>query len=301
MKVLAALICCLAASSWAAAGPDGGKNDQDLAQALVQEQTHFLECLAYVYQPGMWVSYNDGLYFTAMSAEQAKTLEQMKATRSQYIALTDRQKRHQIAAKGIVSSGVDQKWVAKLLLPYSETNQNLTPTLNRVVRILPAYKLLQNLGNGDALIQGGDGTVSFVMNFGRAADDAGCTNGLFIREGEKTYRTQSDGQNTVEALTSVGLNSAERAALQKVSAQFQRQAAQQKPVVIAAADREEFDLLKARATDSNPYLQFLVAKAYLDGKGTPKDEKNGLEWMRRAGANGSGDAKTYLETHSEPK
>jgi TPR repeat protein len=67
----------------------------------------------------------------------------------------------------------------------------------------------------------------------------------------------------------------------------------QKPLPSAAAD--EFILHKMRARDESPYMQFLLAKDYLQGIGTPKDEKLGLEWMQRAAANGSGDAKAYLE------
>ncbi len=53
--------------------------------------------------------------------------------------------------------------------------------------------------------------------------------------------------------------------------------------------------MRARATDSNPYMQYLLAKAYLEGKGTERDEKLGMEWMRRAARSGSGDATAYLE------
>lgn len=301
-KVLLALVCCALGGSVAgAAATAGSTNTVEPGDALARETRHFLECLAFVYGPEMWVSYQDSLYFTAMTEDQAKQLEAMRKARSGYSALTDRQKRHEITAKAISASGVGPLWQAKLLLPFSETNQNLTPTLDRPVRILPSYKLLQKLGNGDALIQDHTGAVYFVMNFGRAVDDAGCTNGLFLREGEKTYTTVGGGKNTVEAVTSVGLNAAEKSALARVSAEFKREATPQKPAVIPAQDRQEFELLKARATDSNPYFQFLVAKAYFDGKGTQKDEDLGLEWMRRAGANGSGDAKTFLEKQKEAK
>jgi TPR repeat protein len=47
-------------------------------------------------------------------------------------------------------------------------------------------------------------------------------------------------------------------------------------------------------------LQYQIAKAYLDGKGTDKDEQQALEWMKRAAKNGSGDAAAYLESH-KPK
>jgi TPR repeat protein len=48
-------------------------------------------------------------------------------------------------------------------------------------------------------------------------------------------------------------------------------------------------------------MQFLLGRAYLEGKGTGKDEKLGLDWIKRAARNGSGDAKSYLEKIEPPK
>jgi TPR repeat protein len=42
-------------------------------------------------------------------------------------------------------------------------------------------------------------------------------------------------------------------------------------------------------------MEYLLAKAYLEGKGTGKDEKLGLLWMNKAAHDGSGDANSYLE------
>jgi TPR repeat protein len=295
-KLLLGLICGLVGWGAAAAQPDGGGYEDPMSR----ERKHFLESLSYVYSPQFWISYNAGLYFAVFTEQQAQQLDTLKLARSQYASLTDPRRRHELAAHGIAASGVDESWRRKLLLEYSDANQNLTPTLGKRVMILPAYRILQRLGNGDALLQDLAGTVFFAMNHGRAADDAGCTNGLFVKEGEKTYTTKSGTQNTVEAYASVGLSAAERLVLQRVSSEFRKEAAAiQKPAVIAAQDRSEFELLKTRATDSNPYMQFLVAKAYLEGKGTPKDEQLGLEWMRRAQSNGSGDAKSYIDARSK--
>ena len=93
----------------------------------------------------------------------------------------------------------------------------------------------------------------------------------------------------------VGLNKEEEAVLAQVSAAFQREAAALVQQIDAPRAREEFEACKARATDANPYIEFLLAKCYLEGKGTPKDETQGMEWMRRAARSGSGDAATYLE------
>jgi TPR repeat protein len=42
-------------------------------------------------------------------------------------------------------------------------------------------------------------------------------------------------------------------------------------------------------------MEYLLAKAYLEGRGTEKNEQVGLDWMNRAAKSGSGDAKSYLE------
>ena len=68
-----------------------------------------------------------------------------------------------------------RKLATKILLPFSATNQYLTPTLGKPLRVIPRYKVLQSLAHGDALIQDDEATY-FVMNFGRGADDASGTN-----------------------------------------------------------------------------------------------------------------------------
>ena len=45
----------------------------------------------------------------------------------------------------IAASGIGESWQKKILLPFSATNQNLTPTLDRPVRVIPRYKVLQSL------------------------------------------------------------------------------------------------------------------------------------------------------------
>ena len=40
-------------------------------------------------------------------------------------------------------------------------------------------------------------------------------------------------------------------------------------------------------------MEYLLAKAFLEGTGTAKDEKLGLLWMNKAAHDGSGDASTY--------
>jgi len=209
------------------------------------------------------------------------------------VALTNRETRHALAAKLIAGSGVGEAWEKKLLLPFSPTNQNLTPTLARAVRVVPTYKVEQSFPNGDALIEDGQSTM-FVMNFGRGAADASGTNGLLIREGVKTYASGSVFK-TVSAFENVALSREETAVLSRVAAACQKEAASLGRQIADSTGGEEFEACKARATDSNPYMQYLLAKAYLEGKGTEKDEKLGLEWMRRAAKNGSGDAATYLE------
>ena len=184
------------------------------------EQKHFLECLASVYSPAFWISYNDSLYFQAKNEAQVRQLEAMKAARSKYVVLTNREARHEMAAKGIAASGIDEIWQRKILLPFSTTNQDLTPTLGRPLRIIPRYKVLQSLAQGDALMQDDQATY-FVMNFGRGAEDASGTNALLIKEGVKSY-TDGGGFKTVEAFANVSLSKEEKAVLNRVAAAFQK-------------------------------------------------------------------------------
>ena len=179
------------------------------------------------------------------------------------------------------------------MLPFSATNQTLTPTLAKPVRVISKYKILQSLGSGDALIQD-DVSTYFVMDFGRGADDALCTNALLIKEGVKTY-SAGGGFKMIEAFANVALSKEETAVLNRVAAAFQKEAAALGQALATSKARQEFAEYQARANDSSPYLEYLLAKAYLEGKGTEKDERLGMEWMNKAAKNGSGDASSYLE------
>jgi len=268
--------------------PADGPGDQ-----LQREQKHFVECLATIYSPAWWLSYNGSLYFQPRDEAQVAQLEAMKAARAQYVTLTNRATRHELASKLIARSGIGEAWQKKLLLPLSETNYNLTPTLARPVHVVPSYKLAESFPNGDALIEDGQSTL-FVMNFGRGAFDASGTNALLIREGTKTY--SSDGAfKTVEAFENVGLSQEETAVLNRVAGTCQRQAASLGRRTTSVQEKAEFEARRARATDNNPYMEYLLAKAYLEGMGTEQDERLGMEWMRRAAKSGSGDAISYLK------
>jgi TPR repeat protein len=282
------LVQGMVAQSAAGAPPADSPNEQ-----LLSEQKHFVECLGAVYSPGWWLSYGDALYFQPRNEAQAKQLETMKAARSRYLALTNQETRHELCARLIAESGVSEGWRRKLLLPLSATNQNLTPTLGKPVRVVPEYKLLKSLGGGDALIQE-DTSTYFVMNFGRGADDASGTNALLIKEGVKTY-VAGDRFKTVDAFTDVALSKEEAAVLNRVAAACQKEAATLGQKIASLKAGPEFEDYKARANDSSPYMEYLLAKAYLDGRGTEKNEQLGLDWMKRAARNGSGDALSYLE------
>ena len=266
---------------------------ESLNEQLLSEQKHFVECLSIVYSPAWWLSYNDALYFQPRNDAQLKQLETMKAARSRYLALTDQVTRHDLAARIIAESGVSESWRRKLLLPLSATSQNLTPTLDRPARAIPKYKLLQSLGGGDALIQD-DASTYFVMIFGRGADDAACTNALLIKEGMKAYSAGGTFK-MVEAFSNVALSKEENAVLNRVAAAFQKEAAALGQEIANLKLKPEFEDYQVRANDSSPYMEFLLAKAYLEGKGTDKNEQLGLEWMNRAAKNGSGDAQSYLD------
>jgi TPR repeat protein len=270
-----------------------GASPEDFSAQMLSERKHFMECLASVYCPAFWISYNDSLYFQPRNEAQERQLEAMKAARSKYVALTNRETRHEIAAKGIAASGIDQRWQRMILLPLSATNQDLTPTLRKPLRTISNYKLLQALPHGDALIQDAEATY-FVMDFGRGADDAAGTNLCLIKEGVKSY-SDGGGFKTVAAFENVSLSAEEKAVLTRVAAAFRRQAPAFAQEIVDPKAQEEFEDCKARATDSNPYMEYLLARCYLDGKGTDKDEKVGMEWMNRAAKSGSGDAISYLE------
>ena len=260
---------------------------------MLSERKHLLECLAAVYSPAFWFSYNDSLYFQPRNEAELQQLEAMKAARSKYVALTNRETWHEIAAKGIAASGIEEAWQRKILLPFSTTNQYLTPTLGKPLRVIPRYKVLQSLAHGDALIQDAEATY-FVMNLGRGADDAAGTNLCLIKEGVKSY-SDGGGFKTVAAFENVSLSPEEKAVLTRVAAACQRQATGLAREIDAPKAQEEFEDCKARATDSNPYMEYLLARCYLEGKGTDKNEAVGMEWMNRAAKSGSGDAISYLE------
>ena len=270
-----------------------GASSDEPSAPLLAERRHFLECLATVYSPGFWISYNDSLYFQPKTEAQARQLEAMKVARARYVALTNRESRHEMAAKGMAASGIEERWQRKLLLPYSATNLDLTPTQGRPLRIIPSYKLVRSLAHGDALIQDAQATY-FVMDFGRGADDAAHTNACLIKVGMKSY-SEGGSLRSVEAFQNVALSAEEKAVLNLVAAAFQKQAAALGQEIAAPEAKLEFESLMARATDSNPYMEYLLARCYLEGKGTDKNESVGLEWMNRAAKNGSGDAKSYLE------
>ena len=284
------LLLCAAAQAqstgWSASL--GDPNEQ-----MLSERKHFVECLASIYSPAFWISYNDSLFFQPKNEAQVRQLEAMKVARAKYVVLTNRETWHEIAVKAIAGSGIEDVWQRKILLPFSTTNQYLTPTLGKPLRVIPRYKVLQSLAHGDALIQDAEATY-FVMNFGRGADDAAGTNLCLIKEGVKSY-SDGGGFKAVAAFENVSLSAEEQTVLSRVAAAFQRQAAGLARGIDTPKAREEFEDCKARATDSNPYMEFLLARCYLEGKGTDKNETVGMEWMNRAAKSGSGDAISYLE------
>ena len=277
----------------------GASPPESLTEQMLSEQKHFVECLCFVYSPGWWLSYNDSLYFQSRNEAQARQLEAMKAARSRYLALTNAETRHELAARLIAQSGIGEAWQRKLLLPYWATNQTLTPTLDRPVRVVPKYTMLRSLPSGDALIQA-DASTYFVMNYGRGADDGSGTNALLIPEGVKSF-SAGGGFKTVEAFTDVALSKEETAVLGRIVAACQKEAAALEQQISSSKYGQEFEDYKARASDSSPYMEYLLAKAYLEGKGTEKNEPLGMEWMNRAAKGGSGDASSYLEALGRKK
>lgn len=254
-----------------------------------------MESLGYVYSPALWISYRNGLYFAPKDEAQARQIETLKAARANYVALTNREARYDLAAKVIADSGIEERWQRKILLPYSETNENLTPTLNKALLKITGYKLLRSFDNGDAIMEAQEG-LGLVMNFSHSTNDPPASEAWLVKEGEKSFATAPGQYQRVDAFTSVALSKEETAVLSGVVAACSKKAAALAKEIAGFGARQQFENSVARATDSNPFLQYEVAKAYLEGKGTEKNEKLGLEWMNKAAKNGSGDAKSYLET-----
>ena len=100
----------------------------------------------------------------------------------------------------------------------------------------------------------------------------------------------------VEAFSDVALSKEETDVLNRVAASFQKEAALLGQEISNLKYRDEFEGYKAMATDNSPFLEYQLAKAYLEGRGTEKNEPLGMDWMKRAASNGSGDARTYLES-----
>jgi TPR repeat protein len=185
--------------------------------------------------------------------------------------------------------------------------------------------VLTNFTGGDALIAT-EQEVLFVMEFGRAFADEFRTNAVLVREGTKSFKSPSGDYLQAEAFTNAGLSKEEIRVLQKVTKACLTEALfptptnalpkvvseVKKPVnpprpkggvrktEISSAE-EEFQAHLMMAKDNSPYMQFLLAKDYLEGIGTAKDETLGLEWMERAAKNGSGDAKRYLEERKDSR
>ncbi len=280
----------------AAASPSTNATSSPPSRQMLIEQKHFLDCLAYVYSPGLWISYQGSLYFAPRTETQWKQLEALKDARSKYLALTNRELRHSLTAQALSASGLDTAWQQKLLLPYSETNQDLTPTLRRPVALMPQYELLQTLPGGDALLRDKD-AVWFVMDFGRGAGDIYHTNALLVREGTKTYTTVGGNAKTVDAFTDVALNRDEISVLRRAVAAFQRSSAAFAPRLANSKATQEFESYRTKANDDSPFMEYMLARCSLEGTGTEKDEKLGLEWMNRAAKAGSGDAKDFLTNY----
>ncbi|MGH7968045.1 MAG: SEL1-like repeat protein [Limisphaerales bacterium] len=288
------LIGCLSLLSAAAAEPTAvAPVPEKRSERLILEEKHFVECLAYVYSPSLWIGHNGSLYFAPKDETQVRQIEALKAARSRYVALTNAEERYELAAQVIADSGLDDAWSKKLLLPYSETKPNLTPTLSRPFHVVSGYKVVQPLESGDAVIESQQGNF-LVLNFARPGSAPNGTNLFLVNIGEKAFATAPGQYQHIEACSIAVLTKEQEAVLLRVVAAFEKRAASLAQELAGFKAKQDFENSKARATDNNPFLQYQLARCYLEGKGAPKDEKLGLEWMRRAAVNGSGDAKSYL-------
>ena len=142
-----------------------------------------------------------------------------------------------------------------------------------------------------------DASDYFVMNFGRGVDDAARTNALLIREGVKSF-SAGGGFKLVEAFADVALSQEETDVLNRVVASCQKEVTVLGQEISILKYRDEFEGYKALASDSSPFMEYQLAKAYLEGRGTEKNEPLGMDWMRRAARGGSGDARRFLEAQA---
>src|SRR5437879_4139578 len=93
-KIVAASLGFVFVLARGADSPPSSKEGQ-----IRKEEIHFLQCLASVYDPAMWLSYQCNLYFLPRTDDQVERLGQMKKSREQYVALTNRAERHGLAAR----------------------------------------------------------------------------------------------------------------------------------------------------------------------------------------------------------
>ena len=105
LALIGGLLLCLGTMAQSASG---ASPPESLNEQLLSEQKHFFECLACVYSPAWWMSYNDSLYFQPRNEAQVKQLEAMKAARSRYLALTNQETRHDLTAKLMAESGISR-------------------------------------------------------------------------------------------------------------------------------------------------------------------------------------------------
>ena len=190
-----------------AAAADGTSLDR---QRLV-EQRDFAEYLACLYDPALWISHNQRLYFAPHIEAQRRQIEAMDAARTRYVAFTNREARYQFTAKALAESGLDPDWQKKMLLPYSPTNLYWVPVQDKPVEVADQYSICGPPLAGGVMIQAGD-SIGFVVGFGRGADDFHSTNALLVREGMRYY-TETNEHKSVAAYSDVALTALETTAL----------------------------------------------------------------------------------------
>src|SRR5690349_4777937 len=112
-------------------GQEAGRTPPN--RQMLLEQKHFMESLASVYDPSFWISYHGELFFMPKTEAQEKQIEALRNARSHYVALTNRLVRYEAVAKTLATSGLSTNSQRQRLLPYSETNENLSPTIDKAL------------------------------------------------------------------------------------------------------------------------------------------------------------------------
>jgi hypothetical protein len=254
--------------------------DDPTLETRMLEERGWLANNMQVFSPNFWIRYGEKLYFQPKTDALHTYLEKVQASKKRYTILTNRLERYQIIENVIINSGLSNEQQHLLLEPI--TKGALFPAWHGGYYSIAKYKVLQSLEGGDALIQDGDDRIYYVYNHGRVEDDAYYRDACLVKEGLKTYTTAIGGTKTVQAYTDVSLLKSDEGMLLRVAYAFQRRINQVDSILAAIKDRKQFRQYQQKADSGEAVYQYLLGKAYMEGKGTETNRQLGIEWLERS-------------------